>query len=109
MTPDPQQTLSMDEAAELLGLSRRTLGDLVATRQIGVVRYSSKARFTRAQLAAFINAHTIDPAADADAEASVTATPARAVPADESLACIDLTGLTPRSRAHLAAVGGGDL
>ncbi len=53
--------LTMDEAAELLAVSRGTMERLVADRRIGTVRIGRSVRFSEANLHSFVEVNTSPP------------------------------------------------
>lgn len=53
--------LTYDEAAALLNISRRHMVRLVAERRIRYVKVGNRVRFHRADVEAFVSAHTVDP------------------------------------------------
>lgn len=53
-----QLLLTMDEAAELLAVSRGTMERLVADRRIGTVRIGRSVRFSEANLQSFVELNT---------------------------------------------------
>lgn len=55
---DPLQMLTLDQAAELLGVSRRTVERLIAAGELKVFRWQGTTRVYRADLARFIRSRT---------------------------------------------------
>ena len=53
--------LTTPEAAQRLGVSKRTIQELAAERKIGFIKFGRNIRFSRADLDAFIEANRVKP------------------------------------------------
>jgi len=56
-TPEPVKLLTTPEAAQRLGVSKRTIQELAAERKIGVIKFGRNVRFAVADLEKFIESH----------------------------------------------------